>query len=327
LRTLVTGAAGFVGRHFLRAIAVDGPPDAHGADRIALDALEAPADSEELRQGLRSYRALDVTDAAAVVACVREVRPDAVVHLAAQASVAVSLERPAETFRVNAVGALNVLEAARVEAPDAAVLLVGSADVYGSGEPGVPISEEAPLRPRNPYALSKAAQDMLGELYSASYGLRVVRTRTFSHTGPGQRPTFALAGFADQLARIDARLRPAEVKTGNLEFTREYGDVRDVARAYIALLERGEPGEAYNVCTGEGYRLRDLLDRLIRISGVRATVSPDPVRMRARDGDHLVGDPSKLRRRTGWTPAIPIDRTLLDLYRDARERVRNETGR
>lgn len=323
MRLLITGVAGFVGRHFVRAVATEGAPDAHGADRAPLD--EVP-DSAELKSELRSYRPLDVGDPAAVAACVREVKPDHVLHLAAQASGAISLQDPAETYRINAMGAIHLLEAVRHEAPGAKVVIVGSADVYGSGG-SAPITEEAPLRPRNPYSVSKAAQDMLGELYAATYGLRVIRTRTFSHTGPGQRSTFALAGFADQLARIDAGTLPPEVKTGNLDPVREYGDVRDVARAYVALLEQGEAGEAYNVCSGVGYPMRDLLERLIKISGVRAKVVSDPARQRARDTDYLVGDPTKIRARTGWAPAIAIERTLLDLYRDARERVRLESGR
>src|SRR5882672_843849 len=204
---------------------------------------------------------------------VREWKPDAIVHLAAQASGAESLERPAATYRVNALGALNLLEAARVSGSKAAILIVGSADIYGSGPAEARIREDAPIRPRNPYAVSKAAQDSLGEVYAATYGLRVV------------------------------------------------------VRAYRLLLERGEAGEAYNVATGRGYVLRELLDRLVGISRVRAQVKTDPTRLRARDVDHLVGDPGKLEARTGWTPAYSIDQTLADLFRDARERVRRETGR
>lgn len=318
MRTLVTGVAGFVGRHFTRALVTDGLGDVHGADRGPL----ADDGDDELKASLRSYRPFDVCDFASVLAMVRELEPDRIVHLAAQASGADSLGHPAETYAVNAVGALHLLEAVRQHRPDAVVLLVGSGDVYGAGRAGARIGETEPLRPRNPYALSKAAQDMLGEVYAGTYGLRILRTRTFSHTGPGQRPRFALAGFADQLARIGEGLEPPEVRVGNLDGVREYGDVRDVARAYLALLESGEPGDVYNVCTGVGYPMRDLLDRLIRISGVRAAVVPDPARMRARDTEHLVGDPTKIARRTGWEPAIPIERTLLDLFRDARERVR-----
>jgi GDP-4-dehydro-6-deoxy-D-mannose reductase len=324
LRVGITGVAGFVGRHLIRAFREAPGRELHGGDRLDPDAARGdPA----LGPHLASYRPLDVDDADALTEWARQTRPDAVVHLAAQASAADSLRDPAGTYRVNALGALHLLEAVRMEAPGATVLLVGSADVYGSGSPGAGIREDAPLRPRNPYAVSKAAADALGELYARTYGLRVVRTRTFSHTGPGQRPRFALASFADQLARIDAGLLPPEVRVGNLEGVRDYGDVRDVVRAYDRLLTRGEAGEVYNVCTGVGHSLSELLHRLIGLSGVRAEVIRDPERVRARDADQLVGDPARLMSRTGWRPAIPIDRTLEDLYRDARERVRAEIKR
>lgn len=323
MRILVTGVAGFVGRHLLRHLVGSGEREVHGADRAPIDRTEDPG---ELREALASYRRVDVTDAVAMEAWVRDTRADAIVHLAAQASGADSIERPALTYRVNALGALNIAEAARVAAPSAVVLMVGSADIYSSGAPGSKIQEGGPIRPRNPYAVSKAAQDALAELYATAFGVHVVRTRTFTHTGPGQQPKFALAGFADQLARIDAGQKSPELRVGNLEPVREYGDVRDVVRAYRALLDCGQAGEAYNVCTGRGYVLRELLDRLLEISGVRATVVIDPARLRAGDVDHLVGDPSKLEARTGWTPTFTIEQTLADLYRDARERVRRETG-
>jgi len=324
LRIGITGVAGFVGRHLIRALGATPGRELHGGDRLDPDAARRDPD---LGPRLASYRPLDVADAGALAAWARESRPDAIVHLAAQASAADSLKDPGGTYRVNALGGLHLLEAVRVEAPAATVLLVGSADVYGSGASGARIREDAPMRPQNPYAASKAAADALGELYARTYALRVVRTRTFSHTGPGQRPRFALASFADQLARIEAGLLPGEVRVGNLDGVRDYGDVRDVVRAYALLLERGEPGGVYNVCTGVGYPLNELLRRLIDISGVRAEVIRDPERVRARDAGHLVGDPSRLAARTGWRPSIRIDQTLEDLYRDARERVHVEIRR
>lgn len=323
MRVLITGIAGFVGRHLLRHLTESDAHEIHGADHAPLDGIEDPA---FLRQSLATYQPLDITDAAAMERWVKEGEAEAIVHLAAQASGAESLERPAATYRVNALGALHLLEAVRVARSPAVVLMVGSADIYGSGPPEGRIREDAPIHPRNPYAVSKAAQDALGEVYGGTYGLRVVRTRTFTHTGPGQRPRFALAGFADQLAQIDAGLSPPELHVGNLDTVREYVDVRDVVRAYRLLLERGEAGEAYNVCAGRGYVLRDLLERLLAVSGVRARVATDPARLRPRDIDHLVGDPAKLEARTGWTRAYPIEQTLADLYQDARERVRRETG-
>lgn len=321
MRLFITGVAGFVGRHLLESW---GPgAEFHGADYAPLDGTP---DAAALRERMASFRPLDVTDATAVAAAVREIHPDAVVHLAAQSSGAASLLHPVETYRVNALGTLHLLEAVRQGAPEATILSVGSADAYGSGTTGARIREDAPLRPRNPYGLSKAAQDALGALYSETYGLRVIRTRTFSHTGPGQRPQFALAAFAEQIARVDAGIQLPEIKVGTLEAVREYGHVRDVVAAYRALVERGEPGEAYNVCTGEGHRLRDLLDRLLSLAGVTARVVTDPSRVRTHDVDHVVGDRSTIAARTEWAPRLSLERTLTDLYQDARARVRRETG-
>jgi GDP-4-dehydro-6-deoxy-D-mannose reductase len=319
LRLFITGVAGFAGSHLLDHLAELGGYEAHGADHAR---LEAHPHADALGARLASYRALDITNAEAVDSWLAEGKPDALIHLAAQASGADSLERPVATYHVNAMGTLHVLDALRRTESRARVLVTGSADVYGSGAAGGLIREDAPLRPGNPYAGSKAAQDVIAEIYAATFHLPVIRTRTFSHTGPGQRPRFALAGFADQLARIDAGFAPPEIRVGNLDVTREYGDVRDVVRAYALLIGRGEAGEAYNVATGHGHKLRDLLDRLIEISGVKATVVVDPSRVRSRDADHLVGDPAKLADATGWKPLRSIEQTLSDLYRDARDRVR-----
>jgi GDP-4-dehydro-6-deoxy-D-mannose reductase len=324
LRTLITGVAGFVGRHLARELAQDPGEELNGADHVDLGGSEADS---VLRCHLKSHPPVDVANFEQVRGCILESKPDRIIHLAAQASGSESISKPAETYRVNALGALNLLEAARVETPGATILLVGSADIYGSGAPGQKMREDAPIRPMNAYALSKAAQDSLGELYAASYGLRVIRTRTFSHTGPGQGPRFALAGWADQLARIDAGLVAAEIKVGNLEGVRDYGDVRDVVRAYALLLGRGHSGEAYNVCTGHGHIMRHLLDSLCAVAGFKPTIVQEPSRVRSRDSDFLVGDPGKIQARTGWSSRIPIEQTLQDLYRDARERVRRETGR
>ena len=320
MRTLITGVAGFVGRHLAKELTKNPEEELNGADHLAL------GEEEILLCHLKSHWPLDVSNFEQVRGCILETKPNRIVHLAAQASGSESIQRPAETFKVNAIGALNVLEAARLEVPDATVLLVSSADVYGSGVPGRKIREDAPFKPINAYALSKVAQDSLGELYAKNYSLPVIRTRTFSHTGPGQNPRFALAGWADQLARIHAGLVAAEIKVGNLEGVRDYGDVRDVVRAYAILLDRGEPGDAYNVCTGHGHIMRHLLDTLCAIAGFKPTIVQDPARVRSRDSDFLVGDPGKIQARTGWVPEIPIERTLEDLYRDARERVRRETG-
>ncbi len=185
----------------------------------------------------------------------------------------------------------------------------------------MPIREEAPLRPASPYAVSKVAQGALALLYGPAGGMRVVLTRTFHHTGPGRGEAFAESSFARQLAEIEAGLRPPVLKVGNLEAVRDFADVRDVVRAYWMLLEKGEGGTVYNVCTGRGRRIRDLLDMLLAASSARVEVRVDPDRLRPSDVPTQVGDPSRLRAATGWEPRIPLERTLSDLLDDWRGRT------
>jgi GDP-4-dehydro-6-deoxy-D-mannose reductase len=202
------------------------------------------------------------------------------------------------------------------------VVVVGSAEEYGPVAPDeLPIREGAPLRPASPYAVSKVAQGALALLYGPAGGMRVVLTRTFHHTGPGRGEAFAESSFARQIAEIEAGLRPPVLKVGNLEAVRDFADVRDVVRAYWLLLERGEGGAAYNVCSGKGRRVRDLLDTLLAASRARVEVRVDPDRLRPADVPAQVGDPSRLRAATGWEPRIPIERSLLDLLEDWRTRT------
>jgi GDP-4-dehydro-6-deoxy-D-mannose reductase len=200
--------------------------------------------------------------------------------------------------------------------------VVGSAEEYGPVEPEeMPIREETPLRPASPYAVSKVAQGALALLYGPAGGLRVVLTRTFHHTGPGRGEAFAESSFARQLAEIEAGRRPPVLKVGNLEAVRDFADVRDVVRAYWMLLEKGEGGTAYNVCSGRGRRVRELLDVLLAASGARVEVRVDPDRLRPSDVPAQVGDPARLRAATGWEPRIPLERTLEDLLDDWRARI------
>jgi GDP-4-dehydro-6-deoxy-D-mannose reductase len=261
---------------------------------------------------------LDLRDAAATRRLVRELEPSAVVHLAGQSSAGVSFAAPRDTFEANVLGTWNLLAAVRDEAPAARVLVITSADLYGPSAPGAPHVETAPYRPVSPYGASKAAQDLIAALAASSYRLAVIRVRPFPHAGPGQRPTFALPAFAAQIAAMERGAREPVLRAGNLEVTRDYTDVRDVARAYADLLARGEPGEAYNVCTGRGQRLRELVEGLAAAARVPVRIEVDPARLRPADLPHLVGDPGKLAASTGFTPRIEIERTLADLLDEAR---------
>ena len=316
MRLLVTGAGGFVGGHLVDFLRAEHPEvEIHGV------VLPQGGVSWRAASGARVIEA-DLTEPAAAAAVVEEVRPDRILHLAGQSSVHLSWLDPAGTLRTNVLGIVHLLDAVRSRGLRPPVLVVGSAEEYGPvGPEEMPIREETPLRPASPYAVSKVAQGALALLYGPAGGLRVVLTRTFHHTGPGRGEAFAESSFARQLAEIEAGRRPPVLKVGNLEAVRDFADVRDVVRAYWMLLEKGEGGVAYNVCTGRGRRIRDLLDVLLAASGARVEVRVDPERLRPSDVPAQVGDPSRLRAATGWEPRIPLERTLRDLLDDWRART------
>jgi GDP-4-dehydro-6-deoxy-D-mannose reductase len=296
VRVLVTGAAGFVGRYLVRRLRARG------------DAV-LPFD-----------RNLDVTRAAEVQAAFARERPEAVVHLAALSSVAASLARPLDAYRVNYLGTCAVLAAARRHVPGARVLLVGSAECYGPARPGdPPFDERAPLRPASPYARAKAAADRLGACY-AEQGLAVVRARPFPHTGPGQSDAFAASSFARQIAEIELGRRPPRLAVGALDSLRDYLDVEDVVEAYLRLLDPRLPPAAYNVASGVGVPLRRMLELLRAQSPARLEVEVDPARLRPADAS--VGSAARLERASGWRPAVPLEVTLGRLLEDWRARLR-----
>lgn len=316
MRLLVTGAGGFVGGHLVDFLHAEHPGvEVHGV------VLPHGGVSWRAAAGARVLEA-DLTEPAAAAAVVEEARPEAILHLAGQSSVHLSWVDPAGTLRANVLGIVHLLDAVRRAGRRPPVLVVGSAEEYGPVGPGeIPIREETPLRPASPYAVSKVAQGALALLYGPAGGLRVVLTRTFHHTGPGRGEAFAESSFARQIAEIEAGRRPPVLKVGNLEAVRDFADVRDVVRAYWALLEKGEGGTAYNVCSGRGRRVRELLDVLLAASSARVEVRVDPERLRPSDVPAQVGDPSRLRAATGWEPRIPLERTLRDLLDDWRARV------
>jgi GDP-4-dehydro-6-deoxy-D-mannose reductase len=249
---------------------------------------------------------VDLRDPAAARAAVRDARPDVVHHLAALASVGRSWDDPAGTVRDNVAITAALLDAVRREAPAARVLVASSGEVYGFPAE-LPVTEDAPLRPQSPYAASKAAADLLAGFHADGYGLAVVRARAFNHAGPGQSDVYALSSFARQAAA------GAEViRTGNPESRRDFTDVRDVVRAYRLLAERGEPGEAYNVCSGVSTSTAELVELVRRAAGRDIRHEVDPARLRAHEVLDMRGAPDKLRAVTGWAPEIKLARTAAD---------------
>ncbi len=315
-RVLVTGSGGFVGPYVVDALAAAGYR-VWGADlkRDVANPL------------LERYVSCDVADSSAVGALLADADPEAVVHLAAQSSAGKSFAEPFETITRNVFPILSILEYARKRASGARILAVGSGDVYGPvGRSDLPLEEARLPRPANPYALSKAIQEQACGHYASVYGVNVVMTRSFNHTGSGQRDTFVLSSFARQLCEIRLGLRERVLEVGALDLKRDFCDVRDVARAYVALLERGRRGAVYNVCSGVSWSLRDLLDRMIRMAAVEVEIRVDPERVRPADIEELRGDPSKIIRDTKWRPRISIDETLSSLI-EFWDRTLQETNR
>jgi GDP-4-dehydro-6-deoxy-D-mannose reductase len=314
VRVLVTGVTGFVGGHLVDFLRTEHPEvEVFGVERLH---GTAPAARDA---GVTVLQA-ELDDAASVEAALEAAEPDRVVHLAGQSSVQHSFMDPGGTLRTNILGFVYLMEGLGRRRRPARVLVVGSADEYGAVAPDeLPIREDRPLRPRSPYAVSKAAQGLLAPQY-ASPELAVVITRTFPHTGPRRGEAFAESSFARQIADIEAGRRAPVLQVGNLDAVRDFTDVRDVVRAYWALLERGASGEAYNVCSGVGIRIGDLLERLVRLSNARVEVRVDPERLRPVDVPALVGDKAKLAAATGWAPRIALDETLKDLLDDWRVR-------
>jgi len=267
-------------------------------------------------------RHADLRDPEGVHALVGEVQPDCIFHLAAQSFVPTSFADPWDTLQTNVRAQLNLLEAVRRSGRDVRVLVVGSTEEYGAPKPDeLPLTEESALRPSNPYAVSKVAQDFMGLQYHLAYGLPVVRVRPFNHTGPGQAPRFVVPAFASQIARIEAGLQEPVMKVGNLDAARDFTDVRDIVRAYHLAVEQGEPGDVYNLASGQPQSVRGLLEMLLSYSQVDIRVERDPDRYRPVDVPVVYGSAEKFHRRTGWEPQIPFEQTLRDVLAYWREQI------
>jgi GDP-4-dehydro-6-deoxy-D-mannose reductase len=256
---------------------------------------------------------VDVTNTEAVRRVIVSAGPEVVFHLAARTHVGRSWDDPTEVLRVNAIGTVNVLEAARACTLAPRVIVTSSAEVYGAvPEEKLPVSEEAPLAPVTPYAASKVAAEFLGVQEFLAHGLEVIRVRPFNHIGPGQSSAFVVAALAQRV--VDARRRGASsISVGNLTPRRDLTDVRDVVRAYRLLAERGAAGDVYNVCSGRDIAIEEVADRLQRLAGTHLRLELDPSLARPVDVPVVRGDPGKLRAVTGWSPVIDLDRTLRDV--------------
>src|SRR5579859_3738579 len=314
MRAVITGVGGFVGRHLLRHLQAEGD-DVYGIARSSdVEGLEAS-----------KLVCIDLFDRAAVERAVRETRPEAVYHLAAQSSPAESLSDPWATICNNLACQFNLLEGLVSAGLKPRVLVVGSSDEYGRVNPeDVPTHENVPLRPATPYAVSKVGQDVMGYQYFAQHALPVVRVRPFNHTGPGHDARFVIPSFARQLAEIEVGLRDPVLRVGNLEVARDFTDARDMVQAYRLAIVEGVPGEVYNLGRGQAVKLADTLQELVALCRVQVEVRPDKSLFRKSDILRQQADTRKFTSLTGWKPRIPWHTTLLDTFEYWREKVQAE---
>ncbi len=317
MRVLVTGITGFAGSHLADFLVRQKGVRVYGLRRRSskLGNIRHLAGKIELYpSGTDNFLSLR--------RIVARIKPDRIFHLAAQSFVPLSWEKPAETLTSNILGELYLFEAVRGLGLKPLIHIAASSEEYGAvARKEIPIRETAPLAPLSPYGVSKVAQDLLGYQYQRSFKMNIIRTRAFSHTGPRQREDFVASNFAKQVALIEKGRQEPVIYVGNLEAVRDFTDVRDVVRAYWLALQKGAAGEVYNICSGKGHKIKEIVDLYLRRSRVKIKVKKDTRRMRPSDVPMLVGDASKFRKRTGWKPLIPFEKTLEDILNYWRSKV------
>jgi GDP-4-dehydro-6-deoxy-D-mannose reductase len=309
-RVLITGGTGFVGTHLIRFL------KSHGSNMAVI----ASGDGTSWQEPEVDYHVVDIRRADDVRSVVHNFSPTHVYHLAGISAVDASWNNPRLTFEVNVLGAYNLFEAAMSLPSLPRILNVSTSQVYAASD--MILSESSLISPDNPYAASKAMAEMLRVQYRKCIGGGIITARSFNHTGPGQTPNFVLPSIAKQFAEMEAGLRPRRLTAGNLEVIRDFSDVRDVVLAYSALLEKGRIDEVYNVCSGSAVRLADTIGKFKAISGIAVEIETDPTRLRCNEVSRILGDSTKIRTETGWSPQIPLEKTIRDLLDYWREKIK-----
>ncbi|MCD6524991.1 MAG: GDP-mannose 4,6-dehydratase [Thermococcus sp.] len=307
-QAFITGIAGFAGSYLAEFLLARG----YRVSGTILD-RDKLSNIRHIAHSLQLYEC-DIRDAGRLLGVMSRAHADEIYHLAALVHIPTAHANPRLTLEVNVLGTLNLLEAVRECCPRSRVLCVGSAGEYGQiQEGGLPISEAAPVRPVDPYGVSKASAGMLAYQYYKSFGMSIVQARAFNHIGPRQSPDFAIPSFAKQIAEIEVGISPPKISVGDLSAKRDFTDVRDVVNAYWRLVQRGVPGEVYNICSGRAVAIREVLERLLAMSPADVEIVKDSALLRPSDIPILVGDCSRLTAATGWAPRIPLEQTLKDV--------------
>jgi len=321
MKVLITGITGFVGSHLAEYLLRRENIEVYGIKRWRSPLSELAGIVHDVR-----LIDCDLRDANSVNQVIATVRPDRIYHLAAQSYVPVSYTAPVDTFETNACGTINLLEAVRSAKIDPTIHICSSSEVYGQVRPDeIPIRETNPLRPSSPYAVSKVAEDMIGYQYFVSYGLRTVRTRAFTHTGPRRGEVFVESTFAKQIAEIENDSANPVIYVGNLNSIRTFLDVRDICAAYVLATEKGIPGEVYNIGGDRTMSVGEMLHYLLSLSSVKVRIEVDPARLRPSDVTLQIPDASKFKEQTGWKAIIPFETTMRDLLDYWRSQVRESS--
>lgn len=311
-KALIVGAAGFVGSYLAHELMQNHDMEIH--------ATKLPHEQLEI-EGAKVHD-LNILNKEEIVALLYEVRPDYIFHLAAQSSVSVAWKNPGLTIDINVKGAVNLLDAIRELFYKPRVLIIGSGEEYGHIREGeTPIKEDNYLRPGNIYAATKVCQNMIARIYTQAYDMQLMMVRAFNHIGPCQSPIFVISDFCKQVAEIEAGRKEPVMYVGNLAAKRDFTDVRDVVRAYALLVQKGMPGETYNVGSGCAYAIREILDLIISMSSINIKVEIDPNKIRPVDVPIIEADVTKLNQATGWTQQIPLNQTIQETLDYWRERV------
>jgi GDP-4-dehydro-6-deoxy-D-mannose reductase len=318
MNVLITGITGMAGSHLADYLLRKGGYEIHGT-------LRWRSSKENIRniENDVMLHNCELRDPYSVTRLLKTVRPKAIFHFAAQSSVSQSWDSPQDTILNNITPELNLFESIRLlELYDTVILITGSSEEYGLVyETELPVSELNPVRPMSPYGVSKVTQSALGFQYFHNYGMKIIRTRSFNHTGPRRSEMFVTSNFAKQIAEIEAGLKPPILKVGNLAAKRDFSDIRDIVRAYELAVLKGEPGELYNIGSGVSYSIREVLDIILSFSGVEIVIEQDSERMRPSDVPELRCDFTKFHKATGWEPCISLPKTLEDLLNDWRTKL------
>lgn len=315
-KAFITGITGFAGSHLAELLLQKGY-QVHGLCRWR-------SRTENIIHIQRKIHLIegDLLDLPSLQKAIMDSRPSYIFHLAAQSFVPASWTSPAVTLSINVVGSANLFEAVRTAQINPVIQIASSSEEYGLVKPNeVPIKETNPLRPLSPYGVSKIAMDYLGYQYFKSYGLRVVRTRGFNHTGPRRGEVFAESTFAKQIAEVENGRKEPIIYVGNLSAKRDYTDVRDMVNGYYLAATKGKPGQVYNICSGKAWSIKNILEILLSFTKIKVRIENDPTRMRPSDVPILLGDCTKFKKETGWEPKIPLKKTMLDLLNYWRKRV------